>query len=117
MTAQKRKSNPIQRLDKKLDGICVEVKGVKDKLNNIQVNGRMGLNEAFQDIFKEIRAMKEQEKSKFWNKTIGQLMFSKNFIVKLFWLVVLYIIITVVLQVFGIVVDWNAISDLIKISI
>ena len=104
------RKSALKLVHKKLDGITY-------RLDNVRVNGRKGLQEALIDIFTDLHEMKEKENTKWYNRTIGQILSSKHFLMKLFWIAVVLIITLLILQAFGVDIDIASLGRLFHITI
>lgn len=82
-----------------------KVDKIQYTIENVQVNGRKGLNESFQDIYSAISDLKNKEKQHLLNKPIREVFRAKTWLGKAAWGLVLYVLITTILHSFGVNLD------------
>jgi hypothetical protein len=86
----------------KFANMACDLTRIQFAIDNVNANGRKGLNESFQDLYKAVTELRRADSKLFLNRSVRDVLFNKSWIGKAVLLIVLYIVTNTILHAMGI---------------
>jgi hypothetical protein len=104
----------IDEENKRDEILHAKVDKIQYTIDNVQVNGRKGINESFQDVYLKIGQLQAVDRKSLMNKPLREIIFSKSWLAKGLWILFAYVVLTTLLHAIGITLD---LQDLVKLFV
>jgi hypothetical protein len=96
-----------------LTTISDKLDGVQNTLNNVKVNGRMGLQESIQDIYTALGELKAEDNKKLLNRPLKEFFKGENPLGKVVVYGLVYLFIATTFHLLGIRIDFLSLGQMI----
>ncbi len=101
-------NDKIDGIEKKQDDTNIwvrtinsKVSDIQYKIENVQCNGRKGLNESMQDIYNKVGELNAEKKKEILNIPIKDFLFHSGWVSKLFWSAIILVVTNIIFVAFG----------------